>query len=92
LISDSFVTFEFSNTGGVANSCSSEPDLPSGLAVILTSGSCKISGAPTLLQDVITYTIKSTNFAGDITASVSIGVSLGIPRNLLVAKGDAIYQ
>jgi hypothetical protein len=92
LISDSFVTFEFSNTGGVANSCSSEPDLPSGLAVILTSGSCKISGAPTLLQDVITYTIKATNFAGDSTATVSIGVSLGIPRNLLVAKGDAIIN
>jgi hypothetical protein len=37
LISDSYVTFSFSNTGGVANSCSSEPNLPSGLSVILTS-------------------------------------------------------
>jgi hypothetical protein len=68
----SSATFEFSNTGGVANSCSSEPDLPSGLAVILTSGSCKISGVPTLLQDVITYTIKAINSVGYSTATVNI--------------------
>jgi hypothetical protein len=90
LISDSLVTFEFSNTGGVANSCSSEPSLPSGLTVILTSGSCKISGVPTVLQDTATYTIKATNLAGDSTATVSIGVSLGIPRNLVATKGDAV--
>jgi hypothetical protein len=84
LISDSFVTFEFSNTGGVANSCSSEPDLPRGLAVILTSGSCKISGAPTLLQDVITYTIKATNFAGDSTATVGLPITSALILSILV--------
>ncbi|CAC9967656.1 hypothetical protein [uncultured Gammaproteobacteria bacterium] len=90
LISDSFVTFAFRNTGGVANRCSSKPNLPSGLTVIHAGGSCKIFGAPTVLQDAATYTIKATNFAGDSTATVSIGVSLGIPRNLVATKGDAV--
>jgi hypothetical protein len=90
LISDSFVTFEFSNTGGVANSCSSEPNLPSGLAVILTSGSCKISGVPTLLQDVITYTIKATNSVGYSTATVNISIDLDTPKNLTATERNII--
>jgi hypothetical protein len=65
---------------------------PSGLTVILTSGSCKISGVPTVLQDTATYTIKATNLAGDSTATVSIGVSLGIPRNRVATKGDAVIN
>jgi hypothetical protein len=71
LISDSFVTFEFSNTGGVANSCSSEPDLPSGLAVPITSAlilsilvflnlSSKPLNAATSLPVVICSSVPST--------------------------------
>jgi hypothetical protein len=90
LINDSFVTFEFSNTGGVANSCSSEPNLPSGLAVILTSGSSKISGVPTLLQDVITYTIKATNSVGYSTATVNNSIDLDTPKNLTATERNII--
>jgi hypothetical protein len=58
--------------------------------VILTSGSCKISGVPTLLQDVITYTIKATNSVGYSTATVNITIDLDTPKNLTATERKII--
>jgi hypothetical protein len=58
--------------------------------VILTSGSCKISGVPTLLQDVITYTIKATNSVGYSTATVNISIDLDTPKNLTATERNII--
>ncbi|CAB5494840.1 DUF1566 domain-containing protein [Bathymodiolus thermophilus thioautotrophic gill symbiont] len=88
LILNSNATFAFSNTGGSASSCRSEPSLPSGLTIKLVSGSCEISGAPTALQNTAIYTIKATNAMGDHTATVSISVILDTPKNLTAAKGE----
>jgi hypothetical protein len=40
--------------------------------VILTSGSCKISGVPTVLQDTATYTIKATNLVKPETLPLAL--------------------
>ncbi|CAB5495951.1 fibronectin type III domain-containing protein [Bathymodiolus thermophilus thioautotrophic gill symbiont] len=92
ILNTSIEAFTFINTGGLASSCSSETGLPSGLTMALMNGSCQISGTPTTLQNAVTYTIKATNSVGDNTATVSIRVILGIPKNLIATKKDAAVE
>jgi hypothetical protein len=54
-------------------------------------GKSTSNGLP-IISSSATYTIKATNLAGDSTATVSISVSLGIPRNLVATKGDAVIN
>jgi hypothetical protein len=61
ILNSDITAFAFNNTNSAASSCSSEPSLPSGLIVGLASGSCEISGAPTVLQGATTYTIRELN-------------------------------
>jgi hypothetical protein len=59
-------------TGGVPTSCSSNPVLPSGLAL---SNSCVISGTPTAISAATSYTITGTNSTGSGSATLSITVN-----------------
>jgi hypothetical protein len=56
----------------------------------LASGSCKISGAPTVLQGATTYTITATNLVGYSTATVSISVDLDTPKYLTATERNII--
>ncbi|CAB5494178.1 DUF1566 domain-containing protein, partial [Bathymodiolus thermophilus thioautotrophic gill symbiont] len=87
ILHDSITAFVFNNTGGAISSCSAT-SLPNGLSIMLTNGSCQISGTPTTLQNATTYTIQAANANGDSSATISISVGLGVPRNLTATKGD----
>ncbi|WP_202763172.1 DUF1566 domain-containing protein [Bathymodiolus thermophilus thioautotrophic gill symbiont] len=80
--------FIFRNTESAASSCSSVPQLPSGLTMALVGGSCQISGIPNALQDATIYTVKALNLVGNSTATVSIDIALGKPRDFTATKGD----
>lgn len=62
------------STGGVIASCAldaSSPALPSGLSV---ANNCSISGTPSATKADTKYTVKASNSAGTVTASVNIKV------------------
>jgi ELWxxDGT repeat protein len=59
--------------GGVVESWEINPDLPSGLNFDLSNG--KISGTPTVNQNITTYSVWGNNSAGSHTFSVTIKVS-----------------
>jgi hypothetical protein len=56
----------------------------------LASGSCEISGAPTVLQGATTYTIRATNLVGYSTATVNISADLDTPKNLTATERNII--
>ncbi len=61
------------NTGGVITACSSNPALPAGLSINNTT--CAISGTPTAITAVATYTITATSSGGNGTANIDITVN-----------------
>jgi hypothetical protein len=58
--------------GGPVSSYSISPALPNGLSINPTTG--VISGTPTAISSLTTYTITATNSAGNTTATVQIQV------------------
>jgi hypothetical protein len=60
-----------SNSGSTPTSCSSSPTLPAGLAL---STACVLSGTPTAVAALTSYTITGTNTAG--SGSVTIGITV----------------
>jgi hypothetical protein len=66
----------FTNTGSAATSCSSDPTLPTGIAVGVDISTCRLTGTPTGTQSSQSYTITATAADGSSdTATVSISVT-----------------
>mgnify|MGYP003313835119 CR=1 FL=1 len=66
-----------STTGGTVVSWSIDPALPSGLSLDTSTG--EISGTPTVISDLTTYTITATNTGGSLDVTVDITVNDIIP-------------
>jgi 6-phosphogluconolactonase (cycloisomerase 2 family) len=78
-----------SSSGGAVVSYSVAPALPAGLAFNTSSG--VISGTPTVLAPVATYTVTATNSGGSTAASVSITVNDAAPTGLGYSVNPAVY-
>ena len=61
-----------SNSGGAIMGCASSPALPAGLSL---STACVLSGTPTAITAVASYTITGTNSGGSATTSISVTVN-----------------
>ena len=59
--------------GGAVDSWSISPDLPTGLIFDTATG--EISGTPTVLSPLTTYTITATNTGGSDSVSISLEVN-----------------
>ena len=66
-----------STTGGTVVSWSIDPALPSGLSLDTSTG--EISGTPTVISDLTTYTITATNTGGSLDVTIDITVNDIIP-------------
>ena len=66
-----------STTGGAVVSWSIDPALPSGLSLDTSTG--EISGTPTVISDLTTYTITATNTGGSLDVTIDITVNDIIP-------------
>ena len=65
------------NTGGTSTSWSISPSLPAGLSFDTTTGT--ISGTPTALSAITTYTVTATNAGGSCSATIKITVNPSAP-------------
>jgi uncharacterized repeat protein (TIGR01451 family) len=66
--------------GGTVTSWAIHPALPSGLSIDATTG--KISGNPTVLSTLTTYTVYANNTGGSATTTVDITVNDIIPSSI----------
>lgn len=73
------------HTGGDVDSYAVSPTLPTGLSLAAKTGI--ISGTPTAVTAVATYTVTATNSAGSTTASLSITVE-GPPLSITTQPAD----
>ncbi len=78
----------FDNTGGAVTSCDSNPALPSPLKVLVSNGTCVISGVAFGTQAPVTYTVTGRNATGK-TANATVTLSFSPPPtpNILVING-----
>jgi gliding motility-associated-like protein len=77
-----------SSTGGAANSFTISPALPTGLSFDETTGA--ISGTPTVLATIQTYTIQAFNFSGDATFLLDLEV-VDVPPSALSYSGVTTF-
>ena len=75
--------------GGAVTSYSVSPALPAGLSLGSTTGI--ISGTPTALTALASYTVTASNSAGSTTATLTITVNDQPPSALNYTPGSAIY-
>jgi len=75
--------------GGTVTSYTVSPALPSG--IVLDSGTGVVSGTPTVLAAMASYTVTATGVAGSTTATLSITVKDKAPTALSYAAGTASY-
>ncbi len=67
-----------SSNGAPISSCTSTPALPTGLS--LDTGTCVISGTPSVVIPLTTYNIVATNSAGSSSPTpVSLRINAGLP-------------
>ena len=66
-----------SSSGGAVASYGVSPTLPAGLSLNTSTG--VISGTPTVVSAIASYTVTATNSAGYTTASISITIGDSIP-------------
>ncbi|MGO9829122.1 MAG: beta strand repeat-containing protein, partial [Myxococcaceae bacterium] len=78
-----------SNSGGKVVSYSVAPPLPAGLSLSPTTGI--ISGTPTTITSLASYTVTATNTGGMTMASVTITVNDAPPSNLKYSANPAVY-
>ncbi|MDO3625747.1 putative Ig domain-containing protein [Mucilaginibacter sp. BT774] len=77
VINTAITNWSPANTGGAATSWSITPALPAGLSFDITTGT--ISGTPTALSTITTYTITATNGGGSSSATIKITVNPNAP-------------
>ena len=77
VINTAIATWSPANTGGTATSWSISPALPAGLSFDTTTGT--ISGTPTALSTITTYTITATNAGGSGSTTVNVTVNPTAP-------------
>lgn len=74
-------------SGGIPTSCISTPPLPSGL--IINSTTCIISGTPTSMQTMMSYTITASNEGGSGIATLNIAVKGPCPTNYIAVPANS---
>jgi hypothetical protein len=74
-------------SGSITN-CTVQPDFPTGL--LLNTGTCAISGSPTQVQEIKTYTITASNPSGSSSTKISIGVQISAPQNLSFGDSNLV--
>jgi 6-phosphogluconolactonase (cycloisomerase 2 family) len=77
------------SAGGAVVSYTVLPALPAGLTLSPTTGI--ISGTPTVLSAMATYTVTAGNSGGSTTAGVTITVVDSKPTNLVYSSPTAVY-
>jgi hypothetical protein len=65
------------NTGGAIVSCTSTPTLPSGLSL---SSACALSGTPSVVSGITSYTITALSTGGSATTTIQITVNSPAPN------------
>jgi hypothetical protein len=75
-------------TGGIPNSWSISPVLPTGLSFNTSSG--EIGGTPTIISSSTVYTVTATNLAGSGNVTITIQVNDPTPPNLVAVNNTAI--
>ncbi|MGO9830929.1 MAG: beta-propeller fold lactonase family protein [Myxococcaceae bacterium] len=78
-----------SSSGGAVASYSVMPELPAGLSLDTSTG--VISGTPTAITPLASYTVTASNSGGQATASLSISVNDVAPSNLVYPSNPAVY-
>jgi 6-phosphogluconolactonase (cycloisomerase 2 family) len=78
-----------SNSGGTPVSYAVAPALPAGLALSTTTGI--ITGTPTVVAALATYTVTATNTAGSTSVGLVITVNDAAPTGLTYATNPASY-
>ncbi|HEY9000841.1 MAG TPA: putative Ig domain-containing protein, partial [Mucilaginibacter sp.] len=77
VINTAITNWSPTNTGGAATSWSINPALPAGLSFDTTTGT--ISGTPTALSTITTYTVTATNGGGSGNTTINITVNPTAP-------------
>ncbi len=67
------------NTGSAVVSCASIPDLPSGLSLSVSGGSCRISGTPSSAQGLTSYEISGLSGTG-LSDSAFVRIAIVAPN------------
>jgi hypothetical protein len=79
-------------TGGVPSSCSVSPSLPTGL--VIDNSTCDITGTPTAIQTVTTYTVSASNAANSgspLTRSITITVDWAVKKPVSLSYSSSPY-
>jgi hypothetical protein len=77
------------SSGGTVISYSVSPTLPAGLSISSSTGI--ISGTPTAVVSLATYTVTATNTGGSTTKALSITVNDAAPSALTYTSVTAVY-
>jgi len=77
------------SSGGAVTAYTVVPALPAGLTLNPTTG--VISGTPTAVTAVASYTVTASNSAGSTTATLSITVQVAAPGGLAYTTSTAAY-
>ena len=88
-VGDAITANSPSSSGGAVTSYGVSPALPAGLSLSATSG--VISGTPTAIAALSTYTLTASNSAGSTTATLSITVNDVAPAGLTYTTTAATY-
>ncbi len=78
-----------SSSGGSVVSYAVTPALPAGLSLSSTTG--QITGTPSAIAALASYTVTATNTGGSATAVVTITVNDIAPSNLTYGMNPAVY-
>ena len=78
-----------SSLGGAVVSYGVSPSLPAGLSLSTSTGA--ITGTPTAITALTTYTVTATNSGGSTTASLTITVNDVAPSSLAYGTSPAVY-